>query len=87
MTWRRARFLALLVIAGTIGILAAQSAVAASRIKDIAQLQAARDNQLIGYGLVVGLQGTGDSLRLIEGHIDMRAREERLLTRWIAGVD
>jgi len=63
MTWRRARFLALLVIAGTIGILAAQSAVAASRIKDIAQLQAARDNQLIGYGLVVGLQGTGDSLR------------------------
>jgi len=36
---------------------------AASRIKDIASLQAARDNQLIGYGLVVGLQGTGDSLR------------------------
>lgn len=39
------------------------TAQAASRIKDIAQLQAARDNQLIGYGLVVGLQGTGDSLR------------------------
>lgn len=37
--------------------------LAASRIKDIAALQAARDNQLIGYGLVVGLQGTGDSLR------------------------
>lgn len=35
----------------------------ASRIKDIASLQAGRDNQLIGYGLVVGLQGTGDSLR------------------------
>lgn len=34
-----------------------------SRIKDIASLQAGRDNQLIGYGLVVGLQGTGDSLR------------------------
>ena len=36
---------------------------AASRIKDITSLQSARDNQLIGYGLVVGLQGTGDSLR------------------------
>ncbi|WOS63362.1 flagellar basal body P-ring protein FlgI [Sinorhizobium fredii] len=38
-------------------------AYAASRIKDVASLQAGRDNQLIGYGLVVGLQGTGDSLR------------------------
>ncbi len=38
-------------------------AAAASRIKDIASLQSGRDNQLIGYGLVVGLQGTGDSLR------------------------
>jgi flagellar P-ring protein precursor FlgI len=36
---------------------------AASRIKDIATLQTARDNQLIGYGLVIGLQGTGDGLR------------------------
>jgi flagellar P-ring protein precursor FlgI len=36
---------------------------AAARIKDITSLQSARDNQLIGYGLVVGLQGTGDSLR------------------------
>ncbi len=34
-----------------------------SRIKDIAMLQSARDNQLVGYGLVIGLQGSGDSLR------------------------
>ena len=34
-----------------------------SRIKDIAVLQSARDNQLVGYGLVIGLQGSGDSLR------------------------
>ena len=33
---------------------------AAERIKDIAALAAARPNQLMGYGLVVGLQGTGD---------------------------
>ncbi len=33
------------------------------RIKDIAALQGIRDNQLVGYGLVVGLQNTGDTLR------------------------
>lgn len=32
----------------------------AERIKDIAQLAASRPNQLLGYGIVVGLQGTGD---------------------------
>ena len=34
----------------------------ASRIKDIANIEGIRQNQLIGYGLVVGLNGTGDSL-------------------------
>lgn len=43
--------------------LAMPPAFAGSRIKDVASFQAARDNQLIGYGLVVGLAGTGDSLR------------------------
>ena len=33
----------------------------AARIKDIAGISGVRDNQLIGFGLVVGLQGTGDS--------------------------
>lgn len=36
---------------------------AASRVKDIADFEGIRDNMLIGYGLVVGLNGTGDSLR------------------------
>jgi len=36
---------------------------AASRIKDIADFEGIRENQLIGYGLVVGLNGTGDSLK------------------------
>src|SRR4051812_27766089 len=36
--------------------------VAASRIKDLANIEGIRQNQLIGYGLVVGLNGTGDSL-------------------------
>ena len=42
--------------------LAAAPAVAA-RIKDISVLRTARDSQLVGYGLVVGLQGSGDTLR------------------------
>ncbi len=38
------------------------SAWANARIKDITDLEGVRDNQLIGYGLVVGLNGTGDKL-------------------------
>lgn len=38
------------------------SADARSRIKDIADFEGVRENLLIGYGLVVGLNGTGDSL-------------------------
>jgi flagellar P-ring protein FlgI len=38
------------------------SSGAASRIKDLANVEGVRQNQLIGYGLVVGLNGTGDSL-------------------------
>jgi len=39
--------------------------VATSRIKDLANIEGVRQNQLIGYGLVVGLNGTGDSLQNI----------------------
>lgn len=35
----------------------------AERIKDLASIQGVRDNQLIGYGLVVGLDGSGDQVR------------------------
>ena len=43
-------------------------AAAAVRIKDITALRGARDSQLIGYGLVIGLAGTGDSLRNVAVH-------------------
>ncbi len=43
--------------------LAASPAFAFSRIKDLVEVQGIRDNQLMGYGLVVGLNGTGDSLK------------------------
>ncbi|NBU26646.1 MAG: flagellar basal body P-ring protein FlgI [Caulobacteraceae bacterium] len=36
---------------------------AASRIKDIVEFEGVRENMLVGYGLVVGLNGTGDNLR------------------------
>ena len=32
-----------------------------ARVKDISSIEGIRDNQLVGYGIVVGLQGTGDS--------------------------
>lgn len=53
----RALIIAVLLVAGL------GQAAAASRVKDITTLQSVRDNQLLGYGLVIGLQGSGDSLR------------------------
>src|SRR5476649_2859457 len=44
---------------------AAVPAGATSRIKDLANIEGVRQNQLIGYGLVVGLNGTGDTLNNI----------------------
>ena len=43
-----------------IGILAIATARAESRIKDLVDVEGVRENQLVGYGLVVGLDGTGD---------------------------
>ena len=39
----------------------AVSAPRQARVKDIASIEGIRDNQLVGYGIVVGLEGTGDS--------------------------
>jgi flagellar P-ring protein precursor FlgI len=36
-----------------------------SRVKDVATIEGIRDNQLVGYGLVVGLRGTGDSSQTV----------------------
>ena len=38
---------------------------AATRLKDLVSVEGVRDNQLVGYGLVVGLNGTGDSQQTI----------------------
>jgi flagellar P-ring protein precursor FlgI len=51
----------LFLLAGAILVLALQMAPArADRIKDLAAVAGVRQNQLVGYGLVVGLDGTGD---------------------------
>ena len=41
---------------------ALEAQAASARIKDIVDFEGVRENQLVGYGLVVGLNGTGDSL-------------------------
>lgn len=56
---RRAMFGFLLLACA---LMAIQAQAATTRIKDIVDFEGVRDNQLIGYGLVVGLNGTGDSL-------------------------
>jgi len=66
------------------------------RIKDIASLQGVRDNQLVGYGLVIGLKGSGDSLRnspfteqSLQSMLDslgVNVRGARLRTRNVAAV-
>jgi flagellar P-ring protein FlgI len=48
---------------GFVLALAASGAEAGVRIKDIANLKGVRENQLVGYGLVTGLKGSGDTLR------------------------
>jgi flagellar P-ring protein FlgI len=53
-------FLRLLVL--LIGSITALPASAQVRVKDIADVEGVRENQLIGYGLVVGLNNTGDKL-------------------------
>ncbi len=47
-------------------VLMASFSVSAERIKDLTSIQGVRENQLIGYGLVVGLDGTGEKTRYTE---------------------
>ena len=63
---RRIRFAssAQLLRAGLLGLgLLLAPASQAERIKDLASIQGVRENPLIGYGLVVGLDGSGDQVR------------------------
>jgi flagellar P-ring protein precursor FlgI len=67
-----------------------------TRIKDIVEFEGVRDNMLVGYGLVVGLNGSGDSLnnapftkQSLIGMLDrlgVNIRDEKLNTKNIAAV-
>lgn len=46
-----------------LALIASPDALAQTRIKDIVDVENVRENQLVGYGLVVGLAGTGDRMR------------------------
>lgn len=84
---------AMVWIAGT-----AHEAVAQIRVKDIADVEGVRDNQLVGYGLVVGLPGTGDRLQrsvftrqsligmLERLGVNTRDQERQLETKNVAAV-
>ena len=54
------------LIIGVVALTVATAAQGASRIKDVVTFEGIRDNVLVGYGLVVGLNGTGDTLA--DGH-------------------
>ncbi len=87
--------LAALLLAVGVALPAAAQEV---RIKDIADVEGVRDNQLVGYGLVVGLNGTGDRLRsavftrqslvgmLERLGVNTRDQERQLDTRNVAAV-
>ena len=69
---------------------------AQSRIKDIANFEGMRDNLLVGYGLVVGLNGTGDDLKSspftresligMLQRLGINARDDNLDTKNVAAV-
>ena len=56
------RLLPLIIIISVFSLLSIVDSQAA-RVKDIAQLHGVRNNQLLGYGLVSGLNGTGDDMK------------------------
>jgi len=57
-------------------LIAAAPAGAASRIKDIVDFEGVRDNMLVGYGLVVGLNNSGDTLKT--GHFTKQSLQAML---------
>ncbi len=67
----------------TIGILFVCSAEAA-RVKDVANIKGVRENLLIGYGLVIGLKGTGDSAADITSKSMVRLFEKMGVTSGVS---
>src|SRR6185295_1207267 len=60
---RRAPYFLRLAALAVGAAIAASPCFAFSRVEDLVEVQGIRENMLVGYGLVVGLNGTGDSLK------------------------
>lgn len=77
-------------------MMACSPANSQSRLKDLVDVEGVRDNQLVGYGLVVGLNGTGDksqnapftdqSLRGMLERLGVSVRGDNLKTKNVAAV-
>lgn len=78
--------LARVALVTAIGLFAlAQPAAASSRIKDVVNFEGVRDNLLVGYGLVVGLNNTGDSLAT--GHFTKQSLQAMLNRLGVKSTD
>lgn len=73
---RAGRWLVVTIAALTALALTATEALASSRIKDVVEFEGVRDNQLVGYGLVVGLNNTGDTIKT--GHFTKQSLQAML---------
>ncbi len=76
MSRRRRAPVAFALIAFALALATAHPAAASSRIKDIVDFEGVRENQLVGYGLVVGLNNTGDTLK--NGHFTKQSLQSML---------
>nr|WP_259783153.1 flagellar basal body P-ring protein FlgI [Aestuariispira ectoiniformans] len=94
--WTLAKTIAVFCICLAAITLSSLSASAQSRIKDIVDVEGVRENMLVGYGLVVGLNGTGDTLNsavftkeslvgMLE-RLGVNARDGSLNTKNVAAV-
>ena len=62
ITWARCVGIAVTVWIGCLALAFMPALALAERVKDISQVQGVRGNQLVGYGLVVGLDSSGDQV-------------------------
>lgn len=84
------------LVAAAAFLICVSSAYAQTRIKDITRIHLARENVVIGYGLVVGLAGTGDtarnaiftrqSVKSMLDRLGVSIRDEDIKTRNVAAV-
>jgi flagellar P-ring protein precursor FlgI len=90
------RFVALLTsVLALLGVVTVTGTARADRVRDMTDVVGARDNQLVGYGIVTGLQGTGDdvsapfakqSLKALLRRMGVQVDEAQVRLRNVAAV-